>query len=109
MPKGEHVAEFEQLVMLALMRLGEDAYGVRIRQEIEARSGREVSIGAVYATLGRLADKGYAESWTSEPQPVPGGRSRRHWRLTVAGRDALRGSLRMLGRMLEGLEIGVGE
>lgn len=109
MPKGEHLAEFEQYVMLALMRLGDDAYGVSIRQEIEGRSGREVSIGAVYATLGRLSDKGYAASWVSDPEPVPGGRSRRHWRLTDDGREALRNTLRMLGRMLEGLEIGVGK
>lgn len=109
MPKGDHLAELEQYVMLALMRLGDEAYGVTIRQEIQERSGRDVAIGAVYATLGRLADKGFAESWTSEPEPVQGGRSRRHWRLTVEGDEVLRRTLRMLGRMLAGLEIEVGK
>ena len=58
MPKGEFLGEFEIYVMLAVSRLGDDAYGVTIRGAIEARTGRDVAIGAVYATLGRLADKG---------------------------------------------------
>lgn len=105
MPKGDHPAEFEQYVLLALLRLGDDAYGVTIRQEIEARTGREVSMGAVYATLGRLADKGWATSWTSDPEPVRGGRSRRHWEPTPEGQEALGNALSMLDRMTEGLTL----
>ena len=106
MPKGRHLAEFEQYVMLALLQRGEDAYGVSIRQEIEARTGRPVSIGAVYATLGRLSDKGLVESWSSAPLPVRGGRARKHFRLTTRGELALRHTVQMLGRMAAGLELG---
>ena len=65
MPKGQHLAEFEQYVLLSLVRLDEGAYGAAIRRDIEENTGRPVSIGAVYATLGRLADKGLVESWAS--------------------------------------------
>lgn len=107
MPKGQYLAEFEQYVMLALVRLRDNAYGVTIRQEIESRTGREVSIGAVYATLGRLADKSMVESWSSAPTPVRGGRSRRHFRVTEDGAAALRHTMVMLGRMATGLQLGI--
>lgn len=103
MAKGRFLAEFELYVMLAVLRLGEDAYGVRIRQEIEGRTRRPVSIGAVYATLGRLEDKGLLEVRVSEPLPVPGGRARKHVYLTPAGRRAVEHSIAMLGRMADGL------
>lgn len=109
MPKGQYLAEFEQYVLLALVRLDADAYGVSIRREIEGRTGRPVSIGAVYATLGRLADKGLVESWNSEPVPVRGGRSRKHFRLSDKGQRALRHTLSMLSRMTQGLELGGAE
>ena len=97
------MAEFEQYVLLALLRLGDEAYGVSIRREIEARTGRSTSIGAVYATLGRLRDKNLVESWDSEPLPVRGGRSRKHFRLTPSGHRGLSHSLSMLRRMANGL------
>lgn len=106
MPKGQHLAEFEQYVLLSLVRLGEKAYGAAIRREIEERTGRPVSIGAVYATLGRLADKELVESWMSDPLPVRGGRSRKHFRLTPHGDGSLRHTVGMLSRMLDGLELG---
>lgn len=106
MPKGRHLAEFEQYVMLSLLRLGDEAYGAAVRRDIESATGRPVSIGAVYATLGRLADKGLVESWLSEPEPVPGGRARKVFRLTAGGDEALRHTVRMLGRMMQGLELG---
>jgi PadR family transcriptional regulator PadR len=109
MPKGQHLAEFEQYVLLSLVRLGESAYGAAIRREIEARTGRPVSIGAVYATLGRLADKELVESWMSDPLPVRGGRSRKHFRLTPEGEGSLRHTVSMLSRMLDGLELGDAE
>lgn len=106
MPKGQFLAEFELYLMLAITRLGDDAYGVTIRQEIEERTGRPVSIGAVYATLGRLGDKGFVDFRESDPLPVQGGRSRKYFNLTAAGRKALRHSATMLERMMEGLELG---
>lgn len=103
MPKGRYLAEFELYVMSALALLGDAAYGVTIRQEIERRSGRRVAIGAVYATLARLADKGLVAFRISDPVPVQGGRSRKFARLTPTGRRALDASTRMLARMLPAL------
>jgi len=94
--------------MLAVARLGDDAYGVTIRREIEQRTGRPVSIGAVYATLGRLGDKGLVTFKESEPLPVQGGRSRKYFGLTADGRKSLAHSALMLERMMEGLELGPG-
>jgi DNA-binding PadR family transcriptional regulator len=105
MSKGKFLAEFELYIMLALARLGDDAYGVSIRQEIEAKTGRPVSIGAVYATLGRLGDKGLVEFHTSDPLPVQGGRSRKYFHLTPEGRAALSHSAEMLSRMMDGVVI----
>ena len=103
MPKGRYLAEFELYVMSALSLLGDEAYGVTIRQEIERRSGRRVAIGAVYATLARLADKGLVAFRVSDPLPVQGGRSRKHARLTPTGRRALKDSTEMLARMIPAL------
>jgi len=103
--KGSHPAELELFVLLALARLGREAYSVTVRREIEERGGRAVSIGAVYATLARLADKRYVESELSEPLAVRGGRSRRYYRLTASGERALARSLSMLQRMTAGLDI----
>jgi DNA-binding PadR family transcriptional regulator len=103
MPKGQYLGEFELYVMSALALLGDDAYGVTIRSEIEQRSGRHVAIGAVYATLARLADKGLVAFRISDPLPVQGGRSRKHARLTPAGRRALSASTAMLVRMIPAL------
>lgn len=102
--KGRHLAEFELYLLLALAHLGEGAYGVTIRREIERRSGRPVAIGAVYATLARLEEKGLVRFSISEPLPVPGGRSRKYVLLTQRGERALKASATMLLRMLRGLE-----
>jgi DNA-binding PadR family transcriptional regulator len=107
MTRGDHLAEFELFVMLALARLGDEAYGVSIRREIEERTARPVSIGAVYATLGRLERKDLVVHEVSDPLPVQGGRSRKYYRLTRGGRAALRTSARMLGRMVQGLGLGL--
>ena len=103
MAKGDFVGEFELYVMLALAHLGDDAYGVTIRREIEARTGRMVAIGAVYATLARLEEKGLVRFRVSDPQPVQGGRARKYFSLTGAGSRALRHSTAMLARMMAGL------
>lgn len=105
MAKGAYLGEFELLVLAALEHLGDDAYGVTIREEIERRTGRGSSIGAVYATLGRLGDKGYITFWISDPTPVPGGRARKHARITPTGRRALRAASIAIGRMLDGLQL----
>jgi DNA-binding PadR family transcriptional regulator len=101
MPKGDFLGEFEIYVMLALARLAPEAYGVAIRQEITRRTGREVAIGAVYATLSRLEEKKLVR-FLSDPLPVQGGRTRKHFSLTPAGERALAHSTRMLNRMMQG-------
>jgi len=103
MAKGEFIGEFELYVMLALAHQGDDAYGVTIRREIEARTGRNIAIGAVYATLARLEEKGLVQFRISEPQPVPGGRARKYFSLTRSGARALRHATAMLARMIAGL------
>jgi DNA-binding PadR family transcriptional regulator len=100
---GKFLAEFELYVMLAVARLGDDAYGASIRREIEERTGRPVSIGALYATLARLGEKGMVGFEVSDPQPVPGGRARKHCHLTPQGKEALHHSAAMLSRMMDGL------
>jgi PadR family transcriptional regulator len=103
MAKGQYLGEFELYVMAALARLGDEAYGMTIRRDIEEGCGRAVAIGAVYATLARLSEKGYVTFRISEPRPVQGGRARKHVQLTAAGRRALTQSTTMLTRMLPGL------
>jgi DNA-binding PadR family transcriptional regulator len=102
MARGTYLAEFELYVMLAVLRLKGEGYGVSIRREIEERTGRPVSIGAVYATLGRLGDKGLVTFSVSDPLPVPGGRSRKFVQLTDAGQSALETSSAMLRNMMTG-------
>jgi PadR family transcriptional regulator len=99
----ESLGEFEQYVLLAVVRLGDSAYGVAIRQEIEARTDREVAIGALYTSLGRLEQKGYVRSKMSDPTPQRGGRSKRFFTLTASGAAALRQSRDRLARMWDGL------
>jgi DNA-binding PadR family transcriptional regulator len=101
-PKGEYLAEFEIFVMLAIVRLKENAYGVTIRREIQEQAGRSVSIGAVYATLGRLEEKRMVEFRVSDPEPIQGGRSKKLVSLTPAGLAALEHSAGMLQRMMDG-------
>ena len=89
--------------MLALLHLGQKAYGVSIRQEIERRSGHDVAIGAVYATLTRLEEKRFVTTWLSDPLPIRGGRARKHWHLTALGERALKSAATSLAGMLDGL------
>lgn len=104
MAKGEYLGEFEQLVLLALVRLGEDAYGMRVRREIEERGERPVSIGAVYATLERLEAKGYVSSYLGEATAERGGRAKRHFRIESEGEQALRNSMETVRKMTKGLK-----
>ncbi len=100
---GNHLGEFEQLILFALVSLGEDAYGVRIRQEIEARAGRGVSAGAVYTALERLEGRGYVVSRVGEPTPQRGGRRKKYYRIEAGGAAALSRSFETLSRMADGL------
>ena len=98
-----YLGEFEQIVLLAVWRIGQDAYGVRIRQEIEARTGRAVTIGAVYATLDRLAQKGCVKTAMGEPTAARGGRAKRYYSITRTGMAALEDTRQQLARMWKGL------
>jgi PadR family transcriptional regulator len=102
--KDPALGDFEQLVLLGVLRLGDEAYGAGIRQEIHAKSGRDVSINAVYTTLDRLERKGLLRSWTGAPTAVRGGRRRKFYGLRPAGVAALRQSYRAVTAMAEGLE-----
>lgn len=104
MAKREYLGEFEQVVLLAVLRLGPDAYGVTIRKEIEERTGRMVSVGAIYPTLDRLEKKGFVSSYTGDPTPERGGRSKRHFQLEADGLAALERSRNMLDALWEGVE-----
>jgi PadR family transcriptional regulator, regulatory protein PadR len=98
------LGEFEQLILLALVRLGPDAYGATVRREIELRAGREVSISAVYTTLERLEQKGLVRSRIGEPSGTRGGRRRRHFELLPLGARSLRVAYKALAGMTAGIE-----
>ena len=97
------VGDFEQLILLALVRLGEDAYGVTIRQEIEARTGRAVSPGALYTALDRLEKRGFVSSRLGEPTPERGGKRKRLYTLDAAGERALARVYESLRQMASGM------
>lgn len=98
-----HLGEFEQLVLLALIRLGEDGYGVAVRDEIRRRTGRDADFGTVYSTLARLEDKGLVTSRLGDPTPERGGRRKKHFAISPAGRAALDRALKALRTMTRGL------
>jgi DNA-binding PadR family transcriptional regulator len=101
------LGEFEQLVLLALFQLDPEAYGVAIRDEIEERTGRRVALGAVYTTLLRLEDKRLVASRVGEPSPERGGRRKKYYRPTAAGRREMLASLDALRGMSRGLQPGL--
>ncbi len=109
MSTRDYLGEFEQVVLLSLMRLGDDAYGVTIRREIEERTGRSASLGGIYPTLHRLEAKGYVSSYTGEPTATRGGRAKRHFRLDAEGRTALSRSREMLAALWRGYEPHAGK
>lgn len=98
-----HLGEFEQFVLLALLRLDHNAYGVTIAREIASRTGREPTLGAIYKTLARLEGKGYVSSRLGEPTAERGGRRKRLYQLEPLGHRALAQSLDALLRMSKGL------
>jgi DNA-binding PadR family transcriptional regulator len=98
------LGEFEHLVLLAILRLGDGAYGVSIIDELESRIGREVSQAATYIALKRLREKGLLESKLADPSPERGERARRYFTMTPLGKERLRESAGALFAMWEGLD-----
>jgi PadR family transcriptional regulator PadR len=100
----EPIGEFEQVVLLAILRLDEEAYAVAIRDEILRCTGRDVSRGSIYITLDRLETKGYLTSWFGDPTPERGGRAKRYYALRPRAVEALKESRRALVSLWRGLE-----
>ncbi len=98
------LGEFEQVVLLAILRLGDDAYAVSIRDEILRCTGRDVSRGSIYITLDRLETKGYLKSRLADPTPERGGRAKRYYALRPPAVEALKESRRGLVALWRGLE-----
>jgi PadR family transcriptional regulator PadR len=102
MPKGDYLGEFEQLILAAVLLLGENAYGVTIHEKVEQLAkGRSVALGSVYVTLDRLQQKGYFTSWFSDPTPGRGGRAKRFFKITACGATALNESIRVSANLVE--------
>lgn len=98
-----YAGEFEQLVLLAVLRLEADAYGATIRRLIEEGTGRTISIGAIYTTLERLQGKGFVRARVGDPTPERGGRRRKIYTLAPGGRDALAHAYESWSNMTRGL------
>jgi len=98
------LGEFEHLVMLAVMQLGEDAHAIRVREQIEGRADRRVARGALYGTLTRLQEKGFLDWQVEDSTPERGGIPRRRFQITGTGLVALRHSQRAIANLSEGLE-----
>jgi PadR family transcriptional regulator PadR len=105
MPKDDIPGSFEQLVLLAVLRLGEGAYGMTVRHELEQRTGQSVSLGAVYTTLERLEGKGYLASRAAAGGAEREGRARRFFHVSASGVEALRRALDLLDRMRADLAV----
>ena len=103
MTKRDQLGNFELTVMLVLIRLGDNAYGVPICEELENRTGRNVAIGSVYAALERLEDKGFVTSELGDPTPERGGRAKRYFYVTARGLKEVRETQRSLVKLWHGL------
>ncbi len=101
---GRALGEFEQMILLALVRLDDDAYGVSIKEEIERQTGREIFIGAVYTALARLQKQNHVSSTIGEPTAKRGGRRKKFYQLQPAGEAALGRSLEAYRNMSSGIE-----
>jgi PadR family transcriptional regulator PadR len=105
MPAADSLGEFEQIVLLAILRLGDNAYGVTIGAEITACTRREPTPGALYTTLDRLEDKGLVTSRLGDPTPQRGGRAKRYFALNSRGVAAITRAQQSYRRLLEGCEL----
>ena len=99
-----YLGEFEQVVLLAVLRLGDAAYAIPVREEIEVRTGRSVARGALYTALERLERKGCLRSRMGDPSPERGGRARRYFAVSPLGLRALRSTHTAFARLSQGLE-----
>ena len=100
------LGEVEQLVLLAILRLGDEAYAVPIRSLIKEHARVDLSRGTIYVTLERLERKGYVTSWFSDPQAMRGGKARRFFRLKAPGLAAVKATKQGLDRLAEGTVVG---
>jgi PadR family transcriptional regulator PadR len=109
MAKGDNLGEFEQIILAALMILGENAYGMTVHEQVEklAAGIRSVSLGSVYTTLDRLEQKGFVRSWFGGATEERGGRTKRYFEITGSGQLALKRSARLAANIVAGLE-GIG-
>jgi PadR family transcriptional regulator, regulatory protein PadR len=98
----KHLGEFEQLILLAVVRLEPESYGMKIKQELEDRAGRKTSVGALYTALDRLEQKGFVTSELGEATAERGGRAKRYFAVSPSGKDALKQSLREISSMARG-------
>ncbi len=105
MPTAVLLGEFEQVVLLAILRAGDNAYGVTIRAEIAACTDREPAPGALYTTLDRLEEKGMVASRMGDPTPQRGGRAKRYFTVTATGMAAVARAQRSYQRLLKGLDL----
>jgi len=103
MTKRDQLGSFELMVILVLIRLGENAYGVPICDELEKRTGRDVAVGSVYAALERLEDKGFVTSELGEPTAERGGRAKKYFHVTARGLKEVRETQRSLVKLWHGL------
>lgn len=108
MARSNHLGEFEQLALLAVMRLGAKAHGAAVQEELERVALRQATIGAIYTTLTRMEAKGLVRSWKGEPAGVRGGKARRHFEVTPAGASALGRSRESLLAMWDSVEARLG-
>lgn len=106
MAKGSHLGDLEELVLLSVLRLGDEAHGGRVREELAHEAHRRVSISTVYVTLMRLEEKGYARSWMGEPSAERGGKAKRHYEVSPEGREALESVRAIRARLWQGVEAG---
>jgi DNA-binding PadR family transcriptional regulator len=104
--RGRILGEFEQAVLLAIIRLGSGAYGVTIRRDLEERLGRPISIGAIYTALERLEAKGFVSSWTGGATHERGGRAKRFYRIDAPGLHALDEARKSTAKLWSGLPTG---
>jgi DNA-binding PadR family transcriptional regulator len=105
MAKGEYLGEFEHIVLLTILRLGDGAYGAMIRAEIERVTGRSPAIGAVHATLERLERKGLVTSWIGQPTAERGGKAKRHFKIEAEGVSALTTAKSTLQKLHAGVSL----
>jgi len=105
MPKRPYLGELELMVLLALVRLGDDAYGVPISKELLTLAGRELALGSIYAALDRLEQKEFVTSILGDPTPERGGRAKRYFRVTPAGLRALKMTRKALTNLWSGIPL----